>query len=133
MIEILFTAILFKWEIWCGVVAGVVIYHLCFNNQSTKSTTKPQSSTRPTTVTQDEDNHVFQDTDTSSPEVFETDDFDEIRTRHVPFNPSRYSEEDMLERSRKFYEEMNKRRSCRFISKESVPLDIVANIIRTAG
>ncbi|XP_020662780.3 iodotyrosine deiodinase 1 [Pogona vitticeps] len=52
---------------------------------------------------------------------------------HVPFSTERYSEEDMVKRSKDFYELLNKRRSVRFISNNPVPREVIDNVIRTAG
>ncbi|XP_061480091.1 iodotyrosine deiodinase 1 [Rhineura floridana] len=52
---------------------------------------------------------------------------------HVPFSTERYAEEDMMNRSKDFYELLNKRRSVRFISDEPVPREIIDNVIKTAG
>ncbi|KAJ7342046.1 hypothetical protein JRQ81_008452 [Phrynocephalus forsythii] len=52
---------------------------------------------------------------------------------HVPFSTERYSEEDMVKRSKDFYELLNKRRSVRFISNDPVPIEVIENVIRTAG
>lgn len=52
---------------------------------------------------------------------------------HVPFSMERYSEEDMVKRSKDFYELLNKRRSVRFISNEPVPREVIDNVIKAAG
>ncbi|XP_028579490.2 iodotyrosine deiodinase 1 [Podarcis muralis] len=52
---------------------------------------------------------------------------------HVPFSTQRYTEEDMVKRSKAFYELLNKRRSVRFISDEPVPREVIDNVIKTAG
>ncbi|XP_075059713.1 iodotyrosine deiodinase 1 [Mixophyes fleayi] len=58
---------------------------------------------------------------------------DEETISHVPFSPPRYSEQEMVNRSKKFYELLNQRRSVRFISDEPVPREVIDNIIRAAG
>lgn len=40
---------------------------------------------------------------------------------------------EMLIRSRAFFEEMNQRRTIRFYSDRPVPLEVMENIIKTAG
>ncbi|KAM3930804.1 iodotyrosine deiodinase 1 isoform 1-T1 [Leptodactylus fuscus] len=60
-------------------------------------------------------------------------DMDEENLSHVPFSPRRYSELEMLRRSKEFYELLNQRRSVRFISDEAVPREVIDNIIRAAG
>uniref|UniRef100_A0A8C3LV94 iodotyrosine deiodinase n=1 Tax=Chrysolophus pictus TaxID=9089 RepID=A0A8C3LV94_CHRPC len=52
---------------------------------------------------------------------------------HVPFTAERYSEAEMIKRSRSFYELLDKRRSVRFLSDEPVPREVIDNVIRTAG
>ena len=51
----------------------------------------------------------------------------------IPYNAPSYSEEEMIERSKLFYDEMNQRRSVRFFSKKKVPKEVIENIIKTAG
>ncbi|XP_073528781.1 iodotyrosine deiodinase 1 [Phyllobates terribilis] len=60
-------------------------------------------------------------------------DMDEQNLLHVPFSPRRYIEQEMLERSKEFYELLNQRRSVRFISDEAIPREVIDNIIRAAG
>ncbi len=52
---------------------------------------------------------------------------------HVPFEGRTYSENEMLQRSKAFYEEMNKRRSVRTFSNQEVPVSVIENIIKTAA
>ncbi|CAM5133259.1 unnamed protein product [Natator depressus] len=52
---------------------------------------------------------------------------------HVSFSAERYSEDEMIKRSKEFYELLNKRRSVRFISNEPVPREVINNVIKAAG
>lgn len=52
---------------------------------------------------------------------------------HIPYRPNIYTDDVMIERSHDFFDCMNHRRSCRFFSDKPVPLEVVKNIIRTAG
>lgn len=52
---------------------------------------------------------------------------------HVPYAFKRLSVEEMIKRSNEFYELMNSRRTLRFFSSDLVPVEIIHNIIRTAG
>ena len=54
-------------------------------------------------------------------------------TPHIPYKGVQFSEEEMVKRTKEFYELMNKRRSVRHYSSKSVPKEVVENIIRTAG
>ena len=51
----------------------------------------------------------------------------------IPYKPDRYNDEEMTKRSAEMYEFMRKRRSCRFFSDEHVPIEVIENIIKTAG
>ena len=42
-------------------------------------------------------------------------------TQHVSYRPATYPAAEMVARSRQFYEDMNRRRSCRFFSSAPVP------------
>ncbi|NP_001124546.1 iodotyrosine deiodinase 1 [Pongo abelii] len=57
----------------------------------------------------------------------------EENVEHIPFSHTHYPEKEMVKRSREFYELLNKRRSVRFISNEQVPMEVIDNVIRTAG
>ncbi|XP_075720560.1 iodotyrosine deiodinase 1 [Rhinoderma darwinii] len=63
----------------------------------------------------------------------ELQDMDEENLLHVPFTPRCYSEQEMLKRSKEFYELLNQRRSVRFISDKAIPREVIDNIIRAAG
>lgn len=51
----------------------------------------------------------------------------------VPFNFDRLSEAEMERRSREYFELMRRRRSVRLFSSEPVPMDVIADCVRTAG
>nr|XP_011751898.1 iodotyrosine deiodinase 1 isoform X1 [Macaca nemestrina] len=57
----------------------------------------------------------------------------EESVEHIPFSHTHYPEREMVKRSQEFYELLNKRRSVRFISNEQVPMEVIDNVIRTAG
>jgi hypothetical protein len=50
-----------------------------------------------------------------------------------PFFDEIPSEDEMKKKAREFFEHMNKRRTVRNISSDPVPLDVIENIVRTAG
>lgn len=54
-------------------------------------------------------------------------------TPHIPYTPQRFSADNMILKSREYYRTLNKRRSVRFFSKESVPLEVIENVVRAAG
>lgn len=51
----------------------------------------------------------------------------------IPYLGATYSEEEMIRRSRDFYQYMDKRRSLRTFSDRKIPLDVIENIVRTAS
>lgn len=51
----------------------------------------------------------------------------------LPYRPSRPSVEETLHRGREFYESMNRRRSVRFFSPDSVPRECIELAVRAAG
>ena len=51
----------------------------------------------------------------------------------VPYRPPRLSEDEMRERGRRFFEEMDARRSVRFFSPDPVPRELIELAIRTAS
>lgn len=52
---------------------------------------------------------------------------------HVPMTYVRPSAEEMLERSSQFYALMNARRTVRHFSSDQVPVEVIRNVVRTAG
>lgn len=69
----------------------------------------------------------------SDPLGFRTSGEGEVAHIPYPWFDDRLTEEEMKKKSAEFYEKMNKRRTVRKISDEDIPLEVVENIIRTAG
>ena len=57
----------------------------------------------------------------------------EENIEHILFSHTRHPEKEMVKRSQEFYELLNKRRSVRCISNEQVPMEVIDNVIKTAG
>jgi nitroreductase len=53
--------------------------------------------------------------------------------KHIPYIFRQISAAESLEKSTKFYEQMDRRRSCRFFDDKDVSEEVIKNIIRTAG
>lgn len=51
----------------------------------------------------------------------------------IPYTAPRFSEEEMLERSKEYYNYMNQRRSVREFSDRNFPREVLENIIKTAS
>ncbi len=51
----------------------------------------------------------------------------------IPYKGVTYSKEEMIKRSKEFYEYMDKRRSLRMFSDREIPIEVIENIIKTAS
>ncbi|KAG8444223.1 hypothetical protein GDO86_009419 [Hymenochirus boettgeri] len=109
----------------------IVIIQKSRGNATSQSNEKKRKESRPWV---DED---LQDETELHPEEAEDkdewQDQEEENIQHLPFSPACYTVEEMVKRSKNFYELLNQRRSVRFISDEPVPGEVIDNIIRTAG
>ncbi|MCF8246504.1 MAG: nitroreductase family protein [Saprospiraceae bacterium] len=52
---------------------------------------------------------------------------------HIPYHPLNFTESESLQRSKTFYDQMERRRSLRFFSDQPVPKEVIENIIKTAS
>ncbi|WP_420386207.1 nitroreductase family protein [Roseivirga sp.] len=52
---------------------------------------------------------------------------------HIPYSHEHYEPEEMIERSQKFYDWMETRRSVRDFSDQPVPREVIENIIKSAS
>ena len=53
--------------------------------------------------------------------------------KFTPYKISDFSTEELIEKSQKYFQEINKRRSVRDFSNREVPKEVIENIIKTAG
>lgn len=58
-----------------------------------------------------------------------------METKHpfIPYEPLKYDEQEMIDRSAAYYQFMDKRRSVRDFSDKPVPKEVIENIIKTAS
>ncbi|CAH2040129.1 unnamed protein product, partial [Iphiclides podalirius] len=54
-------------------------------------------------------------------------------TPHIPYKPLQRSNDEVLQRSREYYELMAKRRTVRSFSTEPIPQEVLDNLVKTAG
>jgi len=54
-------------------------------------------------------------------------------TEQIPYVHVEHTEEEMIQRSQEFYKLMNSRRSVRMFSQQPVPIEVIRNIVHTAG
>ena len=100
-------------------------------NQTDKGGTK----SKPKTITShDKGEHPLAEFDDEKPDAsLLAPPLHSADTPHIPYKPDHFSNEEMITRSKEFYESMNKRRSVREFSKEPIPIEVIENIIKTAG
>ena len=61
-------------------------------------------------------------------------DFIEINGfKHIKYTGDSFSEEEMLKRSKEYFELMQKRRSIRDFSDKEIPIEVIENLIETAS
>ena len=53
--------------------------------------------------------------------------------KHIRYTHETYSEDEMLNRSKNYFEWLNKRRSVRHFSKKPVAIEVIENIINSAS
>ena len=53
--------------------------------------------------------------------------------KFIPYKIANFSSEELIEKSKKYFQEINKRRSVRDFSNRDVPKEVIENIIKTAG
>ena len=53
--------------------------------------------------------------------------------KFIPYKTSNFSAEELIEKSQKYFQKINKRRSVRDFSDKEVPKEVIENIIKTAG
>lgn len=53
--------------------------------------------------------------------------------KHVPLVYEKFPEKEMIDRASEFYKFMNTRRTVRHFSQQAIPIEVIRNIIRTAG
>ena len=55
------------------------------------------------------------------------------KNKFIPYKIANFSAEELIEKSQKYFQEINKRRSVRDFSNRDVPKEVIENIIKTAG
>ena len=104
----------------CAVIVAkvvvVVLRKYSLQPASSNVNRRPQEVTR-----QKQRRQEAADTDEESDEAEDEVPAIAEDTQHVPYRPVTYCAAEMVARSRQFYEDMNRRRSCRFFSSTPVP------------
>lgn len=97
--------------------------------------TKPNSPKRQSkTITSfDKGEHPLSEFDKEVSDETMTPSLHSPDTLDIPYSPGRLTEKEMIARSKSFYELLNKRRSVRMFSQDAVPLEVIENIVWSAG
>eukprot|EP00731_Ephydatia_muelleri_P029759 Em0021g282a len=107
------------------------------NPKSATAATKPapqdDASKVPPTLATDKGEHPLAEFENEKPDPELAPPLHAADTPQIPYDFARVSEKDMIARSETFYQQMNKRRSIRHFSTDPVPLEVINNIIKTAG
>ena len=121
-----------QWMLLVGTTLCVIIIVRNFF-QRKQPAQSPQPQTRKRMISKEEHPMAeFQDSATdfdnmSAPSLHSPD------TPHIPYQYTQLTEKDVIKRSKEFYTLMNKRRSIRDFSSDDIAMEVIDNIIKTAG
>ena len=111
------------------ILAFAFIYMLSSKQQGEEKSSKSKKGI----VSLDRGEHPLAEFEDDKPDLSLAPSLHDANTPQIPYTIDRFSDNEMNQRARDFYEQMNKRRSVRFFSSDPVPLEVVQDIIRTAG
>jgi len=121
------------WPYVVAVLIGLITYKFTKKSSGAKSPTRKvapgtsaSGSNSRKEACDDEEDEGIQDDDDIAPAL-------EEELEHVPYQFTPISAEESVARSAAFYQQMNKRRSLRFYSKDPIPREVIDNVIMTAG
>jgi len=126
-----------NWPLLCValLVIAVCSYYAATGSQAnnSKASGKKQSNGSISSP-QDKEEHPLSEFTDEKPDLGGTPpSLHEADNPHIPFTFDRLPEKEMKEKSLRFYNQMNKRRSVRFFSRDPIPDGVLENVIRTAG
>ncbi|CAG9855766.1 unnamed protein product [Phyllotreta striolata] len=123
---------------WQYFVVGLILYAICRGGYIFYSKSQ-QKTLRGIDKKNEEAYEILQSSSSSSSSDNEGGEEDELTPalpkdlKHIPLEYTRFSSEESLRRAEDFYTLMNARRTIRHFSNEPVPIEIIRNIIKTAG
>lgn len=121
---------------WRYIVGTILPLLLLFVIRSffTRQRDTPRTNRSPSELPEEHPLAEFRDTQPSDKgnDELPTALHDE-NTEQIPFVHVKYTEAEMIQRSQQFYKLMNNRRSVRMFSCQQVPIEIIRNIVHTAG
>lgn len=90
-------------------------------------------SSKKISTTIDKGEHPLTEFDDEKPDPTLTPSLHSPDTPHISYRPDSFTDKEMMAMSKEFYETMNKRRSVRHFSKKPIPIEVIENIVKTAG
>ena len=135
MIDLLSAPFLSAYWPYLLVTAGlaIILAFFLFPADKKEQDQKDKKKTPAKVTSYDKGEHPMAEFEDEKPDLSLAPPLHSEDTPQRPYKLERLSEEEMKERSKVFYEHMNNRRSVRQFSKEHVPLEVIENIVRTAG
>ena len=118
-----------NWQ-WVALAVAIVVSFTIVLSNLFRKKQPPVHGRQSNIMTEEHPMAEFQDTELDNMEAPSLHSPD---TPHVPYQYTHFNEKDMIQRSNDFYTFMNKRRSIRDFSPDAVPIDVLKNIIKTAG
>lgn len=125
-------------EYWPQVCVALLCFLALFLvlSRSSRSVPGPKPSKKVVdkiSMLQDKAEHPLAEFDNEKPDPSLAPPLHSADNQHVPYTPQRFGAAEMIKKSREYYEIMNKRRSVRSFSDEVVPIEVIENIVKTAG
>lgn len=117
------------WKLVLGAFLPLLVLYLiqCFSSKRQKTQDKPSQLPEEHPLAEFKDAKPTEGEELLNAPVHAED------TEHIPYVHVGRTEEEMIERSRDFYQLMNGRRSIRMFSSQPVPIEVIKNIVHTAG
>lgn len=119
------------WPHVCAAILALGLLVTILTRPVSRGASNSASKTR--TSIQDKGEHPLAEFEDEKPDLFMAPPLHAAETPHVPYSVPRLSDDEMIKKSREYYETLNKRRSVRFFSKDPVPIEVVENIVKAAG
>lgn len=105
---------------------------LAVNQETSFKKETAKSKEEPTSIL-DKGEHPLSEFEDEKPDPTLAPPLHAADTQQIPLKFERIPENEMLQRSKDFYQTLNQRRSTRFFSTDPIPPEVLKNVIRAAG
>ena len=127
-----------NWPIVCVAlfIVAVSAYFATRDTRASKSKAagKEQQRNGSISISQDRGEHPLSEFTDDKPDLSAVpSSLHDADTPQIPFKFNRLSEDEMKKQSLDFYNQMNKRRSVRFFSRDPIPEGVLENVVSVAG